>query len=163
MMELTRGRLATEGGVKPETVRYYEQRGLLAKPPRTPAGYRLFDAEAVRRLRFIKHAQALGFSLKEVKELLALRVRPGVSCADVCRRAEAKLADVDEKLRALRGMRQTLMRLIGACANRGPVGECAILASLDANDEHESSPRRPAPGGGERGKRTRERKGGDRR
>ena len=157
-MALTRGRLATEGGVKPETVRYYEQRGLLAKPPRTPAGYRLFDAEAVRRLRFIKHAQALGFSLKEIKELLALRVRPGVSCGDVRRRAEAKLVDVDEKLRALRVMRKTLERLIGTCANRGPVSNCAILASLDDDERKE-----PAPLRRRTKQRTRERKGGERR
>jgi DNA-binding transcriptional MerR regulator len=146
MTELTRGQLADEGKVNPETVRYYEQRGLLAKPSRSAAGYRLFDAEAVRRLRFIKHAQALGFSLNEVKELLALRVRPGVSCADVCRRAEAKLASVDEKLRALRSMRSTLVRLVGACANRGPVSACAILASLDANDEPDSASHRPGRG-----------------
>ena len=158
-MTLTRGKLATEGGVKPETVRYYEQRGLLPRPPRTPAGYRLFDGEAVRRLRFIKHAQALGFSLKEVKELLALRVRPGVSCADVRRRAEAKVADVDEKLRALRAMRKTLVRLIGACANRGPVSDCAILASLD-DDEHDSASRSPRGRGARPQPRTR---GGERR
>lgn len=157
-MELTRGRLADKGGVKPETVRYYERRGLLPRPPRTPAGYRVFDADAVRRLRFIKHAQALGFSLKEVKELLALRVRPGVSCADVCRRAEAKVVDVDKKLRALRAMRKTLRRLIAVCANRGPVSDCAILASLDDGEHQELAPVRR----GTR-QRTRERKGGERR
>lgn len=162
MTELTRGQLADEGGVKPETVRYYEQRGLLAKPSRSAAGYRLFDAEAVRRLRFIKHAQALGFSLKEVKELLALRVRPGVSCGDVRRRAEAKLMDVDEKLRALRAMRKTLERLVATCANRGPVSACAILASLDADDDHDPASRSPH-GRGARTQRTQERRGGERR
>ena len=120
MVPLTRGKLATEGGVKAETVRYYERRGLLAKPPRTPAGYRLFDAEALRRLHFIKRAQALGFSLKEVKELLALRVRPGVSCADVRRRAEAKIADINERLRGLRAMKKVLVRITAACAGRLP-------------------------------------------
>lgn len=163
MMALTRGKLATEGGVKSETVRYYERRGLLAKPPRTAAGYRLFDADAVRRLRFIKHAQALGFSLKEVKELLALRVRPGVSCGDVRRRAEAKLVDVDDKLRALRAMRKTLERLIGTCANRGPVSACAILASLDAGDEHDSASHSPRARSRARTQRSTETKGGERR
>ena len=134
MNSLTTAELAKQGGVNLETIRYYERRGLLAKPPRTPAGYRTFDADAVRRLWFIKHAQALGFSLKEVKELLALRVRPGVSCADVCRRAEAKIANLDEKLRALRAMRKTLVRLVAACAGRGPVSACAILESLDEDD-----------------------------
>src|SRR6266581_4304729 len=96
--------VAKQGGVNLETIRYYERRGLLPKPPRTPAGYRTFDAAALRRLRFIKQAQALGFSLKEIKELLALRLDPRASCADVRRRAEAKIADIDEKLRALRAM-----------------------------------------------------------
>ncbi len=88
MEGLTTGALAHQGGVNLETVRYYERRGLLPKLPRTSAGYRTFDMEAVRRLRFIKQAQVLGFSLKEIKELLALRVDPRTSCADVRRRAE---------------------------------------------------------------------------
>src|SRR5256712_12252132 len=90
--------VAKQGGVNLETIRYYERRGLLPKPPRTPAGYRAFGADAVRRLRFIRHAQELGFSLREVKELLALRVDTRTSCADVRKRAEAKLADIDQKL-----------------------------------------------------------------
>src|SRR5439155_25689920 len=131
MDRLSTGVVAKQGGVNLETIRYYERRGLLPKPPRTPAGYRAFDAEAVRRLRFIKQAQALGFSLKEVKELLALRVDPRTSCADVRRRAEAKIVDIDEKLRALRAMKRALVRLRAACAGQGPVSECAILESLE--------------------------------
>src|SRR2546425_9106850 len=81
MEGLTTAKLAHEGGVNVETIRYYERHGLLPKPPRTHSGYRIFSEDAVKRLRFIKHAQDLGFSLKEVKELLALRViRP---CAEV--------------------------------------------------------------------------------
>src|SRR5213596_1972763 len=131
MEALTRGELAQQGRVNAETIRYYERRGLLPKPPRTPSGYRTFDREAVRRLRFIKQAQALGFSLKEVRELLALRVDPRTSCADVRRRAEAKIADIEEKLRALRAMKRTLVRITAACAGRGPVSECPILESLE--------------------------------
>jgi len=132
MERLTTGRLAYEGGVNLETVRYYERRGLLPKPPRTPAGYRTFDVEALRRLRFIRQAQALGFSLKEIRELLALRVDPRTSCADVRRRAEAKIADIDQKLGTLRAMRKALIRLTAACAGRGPVSACPILESLEA-------------------------------
>lgn len=73
---LTIGRLAQEAGINLETVRYYERRGLLPKPPRTASGYRMFPPEAARRLRFIKLAQDLGFSLREVRELLALRTSP---------------------------------------------------------------------------------------
>jgi len=118
-------------GVNLETIRYYERRGLLPKPPRTPAGYRTFDAAALRRLRFIKQAQALGFSLKEIKELLALRVDPRTSCADVRRRAEAKIADVEAKLRVLRTMKRALVQLTAACAGRGPVSACPILETLE--------------------------------
>jgi len=131
MESLTSGKLANQGGVNLETIRYYERRGLLPKPPRTPGGYRTFDAEAVRRLRFIKQAQALGFSLKEVRELLALRLDPRSSCADVRRRAEAKIADIEQKLRALRAMRKVLVRITAACAGRGPVNECPILESFE--------------------------------
>ena len=77
---LSTGEIAKQGGVNLETIRYYERRGLLPKPPRTPSGYRTFDPEAVRRIRFIKQAQGLGFSLKEIKALLALRVDPCSSC-----------------------------------------------------------------------------------
>src|SRR5919198_614719 len=78
-----RGEVARAGGVNLETIRYYERRGLLPKPPRTTSGYRTFGADAVRRLRFIKNAQDLGFSLREIKELLALRLDARTSCADV--------------------------------------------------------------------------------
>ena len=131
MEGLRSSELANRGGVNLETVRYYERRGLLPKPPRTAAGYRTFDAAAVRRLRFIKQAQALGFSLKEIRELLALRVDPRASCADVRRRAEAKIADIDGKLRALRAIKRALVRLTAACAGRGPVSACPILESLE--------------------------------
>ncbi len=123
--------VAKSGGVNVETIRYYERRGLLPRPARTPTGYRTFGADAVRRLRFIKHAQELGFSLKEIKELLALRVDARTSCADVRKRAEAKIADIDQKLRALRAMKRALMLLTAACVGRGPVSACPILESLD--------------------------------
>src|SRR5213593_3218668 len=123
--------VAKQGGVNLETIRYYERRGLLPRPPRTHAGYRTFGTDAVRRLRFIKRAQELGFSLKEVKALLALRVDARTSCADVRTRAEAKIADIDQKLRALRAMKRALVRLTAACVGRGPVSACPILESLD--------------------------------
>jgi Hg(II)-responsive transcriptional regulator len=131
MEALTRGELAHRGHVNAETIRYYERRGLLLRPPRTPAGYRTFDPEAVRRIRFIKQAQRLGFSLEEVKELLALRVDPRRSCGDVRRRAETKLPDIEEKIRSLHAMKRTLARFITACSGRGPVGKCPILEALD--------------------------------
>src|SRR5438067_11123771 len=131
---LTIGRLAREVGVNLETVRYYERRGLLPKPPRTATGYRAFEPDAVRRLRFIRHAQALGFSLHEVKELLALRVKAGVSSADVRRRAEAKLVDIDEKLKTLRAMKKVLTRFTESCSGAGPISRCPILAALEQEE-----------------------------
>ena len=91
----------------------------------------------MRRLRFIKQAQELGFSLKEIKELLALRVDARTSCADVRRRAEGKIADIDQKLRALRAMKRALVRLTAACVGRGPVSTCPILESLDHEEREE--------------------------
>jgi len=89
---LTIGRLARLGGVNLETIRYYEREGLLQKPPRTPSGSRLFPSQTARRLRFIKRAKELGFSLGEIRELLALRTRPGTKREDIRARADAKIA-----------------------------------------------------------------------
>jgi MerR family copper efflux transcriptional regulator len=98
---LTIGKLARAAGINLETVRYYERRGLLPKPPRTASGYRLFPAEAAVRLRFIRRAQELGFSLKEIRELLALRVSPRTSRADIRTRAQAKIVDIEDKIKGL--------------------------------------------------------------
>jgi MerR family mercuric resistance operon transcriptional regulator len=135
MVGLTTAQLAKEGGVNVETIRYYERHGLLPKVPRTPSGYRNFSADDVTRLRFIRRAQRLGFSLKEVKELLAIRFRPGSSCADVRRKAEVKLADVDRKIRQLQAIREALARMTEACAGRGPIANCSILEALNGQGE----------------------------
>ena len=134
MEHLTTGRLAERGGVNLETIRYYERRGLLPKPPRRTSGYRAFPPEAVRRVRFIKRAQALGFSLGEIRELLALRVERGTKCDDVRRRAEVKIADIGGKIRSLRRMKRALSELVVACEGEAPVGACPILAALDVEE-----------------------------
>lgn len=127
----TIGRAAKAAGVRIETIRYYERRGLLPDPPRTEAGYRLYDTESVTRLRFIKEAQALGFTLEEIQGLLALRVDSETSCADVRRRAEDKAADIEAKIRSLQQMRAALQEMIAACAQGGPSGECPLLETLE--------------------------------
>src|SRR5438445_9930520 len=116
MGELRTAQLANEGGVNVETIRYYERHGLLPRPPRTASGYRIFSEDAVKRLRFIKHAQALGFSLKEIKELLDIQVKRNSSCADVRRKAQAKIADVDEKVRHLRAIKNALAKITATCS-----------------------------------------------
>jgi len=131
---LTIGRLAREVGVNLETVRYYERRGLLPKPPRSTSGYRLFPVEAARRLRFIRRAQELGFSLGEIRELLLLRVAPTAKSADVRRRAQAKITDIEAKIRSLQSMKKALRELTQTCSGCGPVRDCPILENLDAED-----------------------------
>src|SRR5215472_86950 len=132
---LTIGRLARAVGVNLETVRYYERRGLLLKPPRSRSGYRLFPAEAKRRLRFIRRAQELGFSLGEIRELLSLRVAPTAKSADVRRRAQTKITDIEAKIRSLQSMKKALRELTKTCSGCGSVRECPILESLDAEDK----------------------------
>ena len=90
MKSLTIGQLARNGGVGVETVRFYERKGLLAEPDRRPSGYRQYDEDVVDRLRFIRRAKELGFTLNEIKELLSLRIDPTTTCADVKSRAEEK-------------------------------------------------------------------------
>lgn len=135
MEQLTVGELAKRGDVNLETIRYYERRGLMPKPPRSASGYRLFSPESVRRIRFIKRAQELGFSLKEIKELLALQVSADGTSANVRERAEAKIADIEEKIKTLRAMRKALGLLTNACCGQGSVSECPILESFSSERE----------------------------
>ncbi len=134
MKSLTIGRLAREGGVNLETVRYYERQGLLPRPPRSASGYRLFPEEAARRLRFIRRSQELGFSLGEIRELLSLRVSRRTTSADIRARAEAKIADIEAKVKSLESMKKTLRKLTKDCDGCVPVSKCPILESLDGED-----------------------------
>ncbi|HXE89714.1 MAG TPA: MerR family DNA-binding protein [Terriglobales bacterium] len=129
---MTIGQLAREAGVNLETVRFYERKGLMPRPARRPSGYREYAPEAARRIRFIRRAKELGFSLREVGELLRLRVDPRRSCADVKRQAEAKLADIEGKLRELRHMKVALKKLASECTGRGPTSQCPLLDALEA-------------------------------
>jgi MerR family copper efflux transcriptional regulator len=131
---LTIGRLAQQGGVTIQTVRYYERRGLIPKPNRSPSGYRLYDRGTIRRLGFVRKAQLLGFSLHEIGELLSLRVRPGTTCADIRKKAHQKIATVDEKICKLSQIRGALAKLASDCRGKGPTSECPILETLDADE-----------------------------
>ncbi len=130
-MALTIGQVAAQADVNVQTVRYYERRGLLAIPERTPAGYRQYPAEAVLRIRFIKRSQELGFTLEETAELLALRVRHGAACDEVSRRANVKIAVVQKKQRELERLERSLERLLKACRRRAPTAECPILEAIE--------------------------------
>jgi MerR family mercuric resistance operon transcriptional regulator len=111
-MALTIGKVAKAANVHVETLRYYERRGLVAKPPRSLSLYRRYPENTVRRVRFVRHAQALGFSLREIRELLSFRVAPNARCADVKRRPTSSSGNIEKKIRALRGMHRALRRLV---------------------------------------------------
>ncbi len=128
------GTVAERAGVNLQTIRYYEREGLLPRAPRLPSGYRAFPIEAVRRVRFIKRAQELGFSLSEIRELLMLRVDRHRRSAEVRTLARAKVAGIERRIRSLDAMKQALEHLISRCSGRGPASECPILESLDTED-----------------------------
>ncbi|MDQ7784764.1 MAG: heavy metal-responsive transcriptional regulator [Desulfomonilaceae bacterium] len=132
---MTIGKVARRSGVGVETVRFYERNGLIPEPMRTDSGYRQYPEGIVSRILFIRRAKDLGFTLKEIKELLSLRFQPGARCADVRAQAEAKIAEMEEKIRTLESMKAALVRLTMSCRSDGPVSECPILEALD-HDEH---------------------------
>ncbi len=138
---LSTGDVAREAGVNIQTLRYYERRGLLQAPQRSEGGHRQYLAESVRLIRFIKRAQDLGFTLKEVEELLVLRSARGRECSRVQRLASAKLTDVDEKITQLRAIRRAISTLVESCASRGESLDCPIPEALD---DEPTPPRRRA-------------------
>jgi len=125
------GTVAERSGLSVDTVRFYERRGLIARAPRTPAGYRSYPGETVRRLRFVRRAKALGFTLAEIAELLALRLDGGDDCARVRERTAAKLDDVEARIADLERMRGALHEVLAACHGRQATGTCPILDTLD--------------------------------
>lgn len=131
---LTIGQVAEGAGVGIETIRFYEREGLIPEPPRTPAGYRQYAADTVERLRFIQRAKALGFSLRETQELLALRVGEGTSAADVRARAAEKLGDISARIRDLEAMRESLTGLLSTCPGQGALDGCPILVALTRDE-----------------------------
>lgn len=132
MAALTIGQLAEAAGVNLQTVRYYERRGLLPEPPRLPSGYRQYPEADVVRIGFIRRAQALGFTLKEIAELLSLRMQPGTTPAQVRDRVTEKIADVEAKIAGLERIRGALSRMAGACDVHGPLGDCPFLEALES-------------------------------
>ena len=134
MEKLSIGQVARRAGVGVETVRYYEREGLLEEPPRRASGYRQYSEEVVKRIGFIKRAKELGFSLKEITELLLLRVDAQTPCDEVKQRTEAKIAEVERKVVELRRMRQALLQVHSLCTGPGPTGRCPMLEALDQQE-----------------------------
>lgn len=131
----TIGKLASQTSVSNDTLRFYEQEGLIEPAGKSPAGYRLYDKDSARRIRFIKHAQHCGFTLSEIRELLVLRVRDKACCGDVRTRAIEKKLQIESKILSMKAMSRALDQLIAECANEAqPVGECSIIAALERAD-----------------------------
>jgi MerR family mercuric resistance operon transcriptional regulator len=137
MQALTIGEVAKAARVGVETIRFYEREGLIADPPRRRSGYRQYPPDTVRRVRFIRRAKDLGFTLKEISELLSLRVVASTTCADVRSLARAKIADIDRRIDELGKVREALERLARRCRGQGPTTECPILDALDEGGPHD--------------------------
>lgn len=126
---LSIGELARRTGSNVQTIRYYEQIGLIAPPPRTEGRQRRYGPEAERQLRFIRHARALGFDIEAIRTLLDIAAHPERECAEVDRLAQSQLTSVDEKIRRLKRLKKELERMIQACGH-GVVADCRVLEAL---------------------------------
>ncbi len=124
------GELAVRAAVSVDTVRYYERQGLLPEPTRQASGYRRYDESDVARLRFVRRAKALGFTLVEIRELLELSTRPEDDMGSLKAAATAKLADVESKLVELSRIREGLRTLVASCPGHGALNQCPILSAL---------------------------------
>ncbi len=137
MKEITIGKLAKQAGVTIDTVRFYERRGLVAEPNRTASNYRIYSAGEVVRLKFIKKAKSLGFSLKEIQELLVLRHTPEATKKDVKSKVERKIQDIKTKITDLGHILEVLEDLNQSCNGHGSADDCPILRALDGCEKHE--------------------------
>lgn len=127
----TIGKLAKESGVTVETVRFYEQKGLI-KQPAPKSGYRKYPYDDIIKIKFIKRTQELGFTLNEAKELLELRVKSDAKCGQVKAKAEHKLDEVEKKIKDLNKMKRSLKKMINSCANNEKsISECPILECFE--------------------------------
>ena len=127
---LTIGRVARAAGVGIDTIRYYEREGLLPEPERRLSGYRDYTPDAVTRLRFIRRAKELGFTLEEIRELLALSADRERGVRGVKQRAEARLVEIERRIRELKRVQRGLKSLIDACPGHGALESCPILTAL---------------------------------
>lgn len=124
------GQLANKAGVNKETIRFYERKGLLSVPNRTDGGYREYTQKDLERLVFIKNAKELGFSLSEVKELLAIADGDIYMCSDVRRIAESKLDHITNQMKRLTKLKKTLTGLVTECQRTKTIRNCPIVESL---------------------------------
>ena len=129
-MQMTVGKVARASGVGVETIRFYEKRGLIVQPERRPSGYRMYNEETIARVRFIKNAQALGFTLNEVAELIRLEQDSRAQCSDLQVRADAKVTLIDQQIAELQKMRAELTQLSSGCSSDQLLSECRLMNCL---------------------------------
>lgn len=134
MVALTIGKIADQAGVNVETIRFYERQGLIEQPPKPHRSFRHYPPEAIKRVRFIREAQKLGFSLKEISGLLDLRADPSADCQSVRASALAKRGEIESKIKRLKRIDEALESLISHCPREGRVTDCPIIAALDQAD-----------------------------
>ncbi|MEX2241195.1 MAG: MerR family transcriptional regulator [Burkholderiales bacterium] len=141
MSTLTIGLAARAAGVGVETIRFYQRRGLIARPPKpSGTGIRRYAPETVQRVRFIRQAQHLGFTLRQIEELLSLEANPEADCSDVRLRALAKIEEVDGRIGQLAEIRSALVRLMAACPGSGALGACSILGAMRVSESSTLNP-----------------------
>jgi MerR family transcriptional regulator, copper efflux regulator len=140
MQTMTIGRLAKAAGVRIDTIRYYERNGLLPPAQRRDSGYREYAAADIDRLSFIRRAKALGFSLDDIAQLLALSADRDTDMRGVKRKAERTLEEVERKVRELQRVRRGLKKLIAACPGHGALATCPIIAALAAPRRSKGAP-----------------------
>jgi MerR family Zn(II)-responsive transcriptional regulator of zntA len=131
-MPLTIGKIATLAKVSADTLRYYEREHLIEPAAKSAGGYRLYECDTLRRIRFIKQAQQCSFTLTEIRALLTLRSNDAACCRDVRRLALEKKLQLEAKVKTMKVMSKALTGLIDACSGDGrPLGDCPILAALE--------------------------------
>jgi MerR family mercuric resistance operon transcriptional regulator len=136
MKRLRIGQVAELAGVGIPTLRFYEKEGLIPAPERRSSGYREYKPEVVRRVRFIRRAKELGFTLKEIQELLSIRTSSPQTCEEIRSQVKAKTRDIEERIASLERMKVALHSLAEGCDGKDSIESCPIIAALDDCEHH---------------------------
>jgi Hg(II)-responsive transcriptional regulator len=136
MKSMKIGEVAKRSGVGIETIRFYEREGLLQEPARRPSGYRQYDDSTIHRLEYISRAKELGFTLAEIRDLLELSFAAHAGCVHIRRRAEAKITDIEDKIRHLQRMKRSLRSIVNRCRTKDSPHDCPLVhGAHDAAEE----------------------------
>ncbi len=131
MDKITSGKLAKLANVNIESIRFYERKGLMPKPMRSDSGYRLYSEDDVHRIKFIKKAQGLGFTLREIKDLLNLRIDDNTSCEDVQEIIVQKMNEIEIKIKEMKKINKTLKEMQNLCSTNKLERDCPFLDLLN--------------------------------